>query len=566
MKKLLLLLRVLRRCGRASKDTAAASSHTGSLTDLMMPICGILVMVGMFFAGRYLALHEATLGPALTLFPTVMLLGCIMAFFLAVPLVINQLYMSNDLDVLITLPFTDLQIVVCKLISAGRMSFLLCCGAVIPCGLGIGLYAHCFDALGWVTMVLSGPMLGLCMISMVTVLIILVMRAFRFVRSRNAISLISTLLMFGLTVACFMLSQSSLDVGEMDHALTAVAASMSGLTNAIPVITLCMQAMQGGGILPLLEALALTVAMVAVLIVLARLFYFSAALGMQDANGTKSRMSDEDMRRSTRASGMRTALRRREIRTILRTPTMLTNGYLYSIVLPFVVLVPILVKLGQSLNESMQQVGASLLLDVVRQMLEQMAPTWEFWVIGIVALELFLTSLSVCFSTLSYGCISREGKDYAILKSLPLPMETVVMVKRDVALLFNGISSVLFPTILAIVGVALRLMPAWTIAVVLVQGAAGLVLMVDVCSLLGLRKPNLNWESEADACKSNYPGLIIWIALLVIMVGAAFVLSDLDLTGLTGALAIGCCVLPLVLAIVFDMRLHSAAAKLGDRI
>ena len=55
MKKLLKLIRVMRKCGRAEKDSSSVSAHTGSISDIMMPTVGVLLAVGMFFAGRYLA-------------------------------------------------------------------------------------------------------------------------------------------------------------------------------------------------------------------------------------------------------------------------------------------------------------------------------------------------------------------------------------------------------------------------------------------------------------------------------------------------------------------------------
>ena len=116
------------------------------------------------------------------------------------------------------------------------------------------------------------------------------------------------------------------------------------------MIPLYMQSMTGAGMLPLLEAVAITVAALALLMVVARLFYFSAALGMQDATGHKVRMSDAELRKATRSSGVRASLRHREIVTILRTPAMITNGYLYSIVLPLVLMVPLFFRFTSSLQ------------------------------------------------------------------------------------------------------------------------------------------------------------------------------------------------------------------------
>ena len=564
MKKLLLLIRVLRRCGRAEKDTQAESAHTGSISALMTPVLGVLLAVGMFFAGRWLAQHQDTMGSVESIFNTIMVLGCLISFFLAIPQVINQLYMSNDLDVLITLPLTDMQIVAARLASVSTLPMLLCCGLVIPCGLGFGITAGGMDAMFWIGVVLSAPMLALCMVAAAAVLIILLMRVFRFIRNRNLLSVLSTLLMFALSMGYVMMNNSNAIV-QADKTFVILSNALSGVGKLIPVIDQCLRCMTGGGIVPLLIAVGITAAAVLVVMLVARLCYFSAALGMQDAAAGKGGMTDAQLRKSVRATGLRKALRRRELRTILRTPSLITNGYLYSIVMPVAMLVPVAVTLYRSINEELEKSGVSLGLAEIRAMIADMNMTWYAWTLMIIGLVLLMTTTAVALSVLSRGLISREGKDYSTLKALPVPMRTIVMIKRDLALMFNGISGVLFPVIAVIAGVALQLMPAWTIAVALIESVAVLVFMVDLCCLFGVKKPNLNWEAESDACKNNVPGLIALMVCLVVVIGGMVVLGEIEVSTLpllTGIL----CAVPIVLAIVFDILLRREAGRMAERI
>ena len=209
----------------------------------------------------------------------------------------------------------------------------------------------------------------------------------------------------------------------------------------------------------------------------------------------------------------------------------------------------------------------SLTLDVIRQMVHSMNLQWSVWCLVISGLSLSMCGLAVAMSVLSYGCISREGKDYSVLKTLPVPMETIVMVKRDVAMLFNGISGVLFPMLITIAGVVLDLLPAWTIALMLLVSTAWLVVAIDMCCLFGLRKPNLNWDAEADACKNNMPGLIFWLVSFVAVIMAMFTVGDYDISGeMLQIIAVAVCALPIVLALVLDAMLRRKAAGLADRV
>ena len=568
MKKLLLLIRVLRRCGKAEKSASETSAHTGNISDLMAPVLGLAIAVGMFFAGRYLAEHQARMGSMESIFSTIMVLGCICSFFLSIPKVINHLYMSNDLDVLVTMPFTAMQIVTGKLVSVAALPMMICCGMIIPCGIGFGITAGGMSAMFWVGLVLSAILLALCMVAAAGIIIILLMRVFRFIRSRNMISILSTLLMFGLTMVYVFYSRSTATVSEeqVSQVFVSISGALSGFTTAIPVIAMSLKAMTTGEALPLLEAAGITAAAVVLVFVVARLFYFSAALGMADANGKKVLMSSEELRRSTRAQSMRRSLRTREFRTILRTPSMITNGYLYSIIVPCVIVVPLAIQMYSSVAGKLQEAGMTLDLETIRESIRSFNIGWPVWCLLIVAVMLFMSTMSVSMSVLSRGIISREGKDYYALKALPLPMETVVMVKRDVVLVFNGISGVLIPWLAFVAGAVLQIVPVWTVAASLVVGTACMVFLVDFCCLFGVRKPNLNWEAEADACKQNYPGLILLVVYFVLLLVGLVMFGDYDvdaqLMSVIGGVAAG---LPVVLAFVLDGMLRKEAGQLAAR-
>ena len=564
MKKLLLLIHVMRKCGRAEKDTSA-SSAVGNSSSLLTIGIGLAAAVGMFFAGRYLAAHQDMMGSMESIFSTIMVLGCMISFFLSIPQVINQLYMSHDLDVLVTLPVTDMQIVAGKLASVSILPMLLCCVMVIPCGIGFGITAGGLGVMYWVAMILSAPLLAESMVALCGVVIILLMRAFRFIRSRNLISILSTMLVFVLTMAYMMLNNGQLDLSQAGQVFVTMSAALSGFTDLIPTIGMFTQAM-GGAVVPLLLALAITVAVVVVLFIVARLFYFSAALGMQDALAGKGRLSDAQLRKSTRALGVRKALRRREIRTILRTPSMITNGYLYSIVVPLVIFIPIVVRVFDSIKDQLATAGMTLGLAEIRTMLQSMNLGWQVWCPALTLVMLLMCSIAVCMSVLSQGCVSREGKDYSVLKTLPVSMSTIVMVKRDVAMLFNGISGVGIPVLLVIVGAALQLVPVWLIAVALLEGTASLVFMVDLCCYFGVRKPNLNWEAEADACKNNMPGIFVFFGLLLLILGVMIAFDQFEFNEQVLMYAgAAFCALPVVLAAVFDALLRKAALSLPER-
>lgn len=90
--------------------------------------------------------------------------------------------------------------------------------------------------------------------------------------------------------------------------------------------------------------------------------------------------------------------------------------------------------------------------------------------------------------------------------------------------------------------------------------------MISICALGDVKKPNLNWDNEADVCKSNNIGVLVFIVILFASIGAAFLLmkfepSDLVMLLVSVAVLAAC----VIGAVVCYLGLMKAADELPER-
>lgn len=409
----------------------------------------------------------------------------------------------------------------------------------------------------WVGLIVAAVLLSITASSLAGLIVILVKRLFRRIRSRNVIAVMTALFTFGLTAACFAFtsSQNTLNEEQLTGILQMIQTSMGGVAKLIPMINLSVDAMFAvGAWYKLLLAIAATGVTVLLLLLAAKYLYFAAALGMQDANASRSKLDDAQLAKATRASSVRRAMMRREFRTVLRMPAMINNGFLQSFILPLLLFIPM----------GLQIVGKDSALESITQAVPQLP-------IGmiLIALELItaiFVSCGVGFSSVSSGIISREDKDFAVLKAMPVRMRTIVSAKHRVAALINCIPAVGYPAILAIVCTVLGILPVWSTAAVLLFGLPFLSLMISFCALGDVKKPNLNWENEADVCKSNNRGTILFLVIFLGSFGLAFLMVEFGITEVPLLLAgLGLLAADIIAAVLCYQRLMKAADDLPQR-
>jgi ABC-2 type transport system permease protein len=246
-------------------------------------------------------------------------------------------------------------------------------------------------------------------------------------------------------------------------------------------------------------------------------------------------------RESFSAGSQFSACCKREIMSILRTPSYATNILPISF-MPLLMVIMMFVignragGSGETLNTVMEKLNPALIMSILAAVLAYMA------------------GMNPALST----AVTREGKGHGFLTALPIPAKTIIGAKFAV-----GFSLALIGVLAASVAVII-IFPKFAVQAILAFILC--VLFSYVNSVLALnrdiRKPRLDWVTEQEAVKQNFgvliSMLISWGILIALGVLTYFLISwGLGLYEVFGILA----VVLIVLCALATIRMNKMTKK-----
>ncbi|MBR6569826.1 MAG: hypothetical protein IKK75_05175 [Clostridia bacterium] len=200
-----------------------------------------------------------------------------------------------------------------------------------------------------------------------------------------------------------------------------------------------------------------------------------------------------------------TAIFRREMNEVLKTPVYLLNGVMGVLMMP-IMLVAMFV--GAS---SAEADGGAAVTQMVTELLEKVSVTDVMLVItGLFAFMLFMCPIT---ST----AISREGKRLPIMRMIPVSPLIILWAKLMVGMVIVGFGSV-------VMGLAFAILLGWEYLPCII----GAVLLSNILSVtvnisnitVDVVKPVLSWKSENEAMKQNFNvmfGMLIGVVAVAIV-------------------------------------------------
>jgi len=287
-------------------------------------------------------------------------------------------------------------------------------------------------------------------------------------------------------------------VGQVQQFLQARQGMAAAVTQLIPTSRWATEALRAGA--PALGSWGMLLYLGTSAVALGLLVGFAEWLlpgGLTTAGdgGRSRRLTAEELRRDTgKIRSPLWALLLREIRLLNRTPTFLMNALLPVVLLPLVMFLPLL-----------QEPEA---LALVRQV----SGPWASYGIPAAALGMMLFISSV--SNLASTAISREGRFFWILRSLPVSPTLQIRAKVLHSVLFNLLSSMV-----VMVGVLLwmRLLTPLIFLYLLVAGTLGVAAGSYLMMVPDILRPNLTWTDPQRAMKGNLNVLISTIIMMAFM-------------------------------------------------
>ena len=480
-------------------------------------------VLNLYYTYALLDMELAYLAMGLMLFAFTVLM-------LVFPYILSKIYLSKDVETMLSLPLTAKEILLSKLVGLSLTSLIyalfLAFPFIIKYGLaqGQGLLYYIYGFLG-VFLVALGfiSILGL-------IVIVFMLWAGKLPRFRGAVQFISMIvaMVMSLGLNYYIQSQASQSPGEL---MEKIALGSRGLLEAIlpafPNVRWLLLAMEESRSL---RGFAYFVLLLVASSLLAYLVaWFAAPLMVKGVLSSKI-VSNKKIKRpkSNHSSSVAMHIFKKEFSDIIRTPLYAFNTLSGGIILPIALLMPVFAQTNISISEIRKFSSYLLFVPLSKLKLNLLV-----LLIGIL-LGMVLGSMGNPLSS----SFSREGKHIWLMKSLPISVKDQLLGRMLLGLVFQIIIiAPLFALLVFLINPPIDL---------LISLFVGNCLSSVIVGLLGLTvdsiRPKLVWDNPQEAMKQNLNIMISMFSSWAFVGLIAFIvykLSDrIDLLAHLGSIAV----------------------------
>jgi len=462
--------------------------------------------------------------------------------------VISAFYFSRDLEMLIPLPLKPVEVMTSKFAVILVNEYLTIAVIVLPVVVYFGILSKA-GLPYWINGLLVYLLLPIIPLSIVSLLVIGMMRIVNLSRKKDALILLGSLILIAAGVGLqFILSRSAgshPDPQVMLRFFTSPNSLLKQIGSVFPPSVWATQALAGGfsgaGLRNLLLLIGVSLALFYGILILAEKLFYKGLIGIGEVAGRKKALSRKELSRRV-SSGRRPvrAIFAREWRIMNRTPIFLLNGVLVVVLVP--ILFVIMARAGGGRGDNA----------VILRALTSAKP------LLVTLISAGFMAVSGSLNGTASSTFSREGSQFWMSKVIPVSPREQVTAKflHSYIIALLGIAASSFVLVLMMRLRIDDLLPAFGLALV------ASVALTAVGMIIDLSRPLLDWTNPQKAIKQNLNVLFGFLAEIGILVLLGFLLSFLMKTGLS---ANG------VLLVLYAVLLVLAAAsaeillKLADR-
>jgi ABC-2 type transport system permease protein len=483
----------------------------------LVPLVGVALLgvVPMFY-GIVLLVHNVYLvlrpmGQERALLSFGILAGQLLILLFGIYYVIAAFYFARDLELLIPLPLRPGEVMASKFAVIVINEYLTVAAVVLPVVITLGVVSRA-GAGYWVNAVLVYLALPVIPLALVSLAVVALMRVVNVSRKKDALILVGSLVLIGLSVAVQVgLGRSAGGHGQGAGGVQATAESLAAfftspnsLLNRVgaffPPAIWATRAIAGGlsgeGLAHLALFLGVSIGLFAAMVALAEKLFYRGVIGLGETTGKKRRLSRDEMSRRV-SSGRRAfaAVFGREWKIMNRTPIFLLNGVLVSVLLPALFVLMASVDTGGGGGPG----GDTMTL---LKMLMESNP-----LIVTLGAALFMTICGTINGTAS-STFSREGAQFWISQVIPVAPREQAAAKFAHSYLVATLGVV---TSAVVAGLFLHVKAAHLAAGAGLALVAGL-LLTAVGMIIDLARPLLDWTNPQKAIKQNLNVLLALLA------------------------------------------------------
>jgi ABC-2 type transport system permease protein len=475
------------------------------------------------------------------------LASCMLVFVFGIFYVLSTFYFSSDVEKLLPLPLKPSMILGAKFTIVLVYEYLTELVFLLPIMITYGIKSeagilyYLFAVIVFVVLPVI-PLIFASFISMV------VMRFTPFVKNKDAFNMFAGI--FGLALALgfnmvFQRFGATSDNPEqlMQTLINGNNSLVGTMSKVFPTAKLAVNGLVFSsdvkGIINILLLLVVTIALIALFIILGETLYFKGVIGISQAASKRKKLSSAELDESTVQSSVLKSYIIKELKILFRTPAYFMNCVLMNFLMPVFLLLP-LVAQPDILKE----------VPKIRSFVND--PNIPGYIIAI-AFGVFMF-ISVANPT-SGTAISREGRNLFVCKYLPVSYRKQLMAKIWSHVVLNAIGL----TLIIIMAMVIAVPPVTMLLQLIVLAALVTLFSAFTGILVDLTFPKLEWDTEQRAVKQNMNVLIImllgWVIAGLTIFGV--VMLGLNLWGSFGVLAGA--------LVVIDALLYYALTTYGIR-
>lgn len=526
MKRLFSLVKVMLKSSIQSMSSLDGMriKKTDSKKKKAFALVGAILLLaylfGIIFVPTQLLVKQfVKLGQPSTLISLLYAIAPVMILYFAFLSIPGIFYFSKDINNYLPLPFTSLEIITSKFITAYVSTFVTTAFIFLP------IYINYFTfvspgVLYILTSLLSLLILPLIPLAIAMIIVAVLMRFVPFLKNKNLFIYVSMGLVFIPTMILVM-SMSGVDTdADMIEAITTAILNMDdSLFREISLFFPTSKMLTLGAIdnnfIQLFLAAFISLVISAVSILVVKTMYFESVIGIDEHVSKKRKLRLTEMDHETKVSSFTKSFMVKDFKNILRTPAFLMNYFSMFLVLPILGLIPIFTQKNgiQGFMEILK--GLSELFHTYFETLSGLDQIQAPLLAGL-ALGVVIAALEASNST----AISREGLALRNYLTFPIRLSDITHAKARLSL---SVSSI-YITVIMILGI-LVLRPGVLIFILFfVSTIIGLMLITYVSILVDVLFPSLNWETEQQAVKGNFVQVLVMLPALFLplLIVAAF--------------------------------------------
>lgn len=420
-------------------------------------------------------------------------------FVFGISVILNELYFTNDIEYILPWPLRIWQIVASKFTAAyigeNIMQVIFIISSIVGFGLGAGI-----NGISWLLGFLGIILLPILPMVYCTIICMLVMRFTRIIKNKDSIQKV-TLFIIAAILLIVLLAVSSLgnfNFDAFEGEITQLSNSYFKVLNIIfPTIYLYINAISEGSIIYFIGYILLNAISIIIMLCLAELLYFKGVINLSVNKGNV----DENLNKlisSSKQHSKAYSYFMKELRILMRTPTFYTHCIIVNFIWPIFV------------YAVFKASASNMTFTFIRENYQLDSNLPLFLIVFIVGMSAFLTSLN----SISSNAISREGKHFHFMKSIPVEYKTQLFVKTFVGILFSFIGIMVFflPACIIMNIPFVHIIGYTILSILAITFVAYMGIYID--SL----QPKLVWDDELSVLRENY-NMFFSMAIIIVFVG-----------------------------------------------